>query len=359
MRITLSLISQTSRNGLQRNRQALQRLSRDDNLMRLHAHLRLKRLDDDRIDALHGRHRRRCAHRGQRFLASEQFIADAHLVHAAHCGIAEGCVSEGLDSPRIRCVVVFHMRHLVLFFERYISRVPSRQYFRAKAMHHFMSVGRGQCRSIVSPTLRNHSPSLCPWSKVILDRAVIINGLTAHYHSIAILLDMCAWVPLSSRPGVGLPSIGDEAIVKKIFNQPVATISPCTSKPYHAGCAFKVRSDEWTIRVGVEIPITTEVESCVRWAAACEVNSIACLSIPHPSVKCLICCPPVAKTIIDRPCGIPIVIGYRRDATSQQCLCFPWCETLALRGCNRIQVVPREVAYVAAHELHARRLHAS
>src|SRR5260221_13300290 len=116
---------QTSRSGLQRNRQALQRLSRDDNLMRLHAHLRLKRLDSGRIDALHGRHRSHCFTDGQRFLASEQFVTDAHLVHAARYGIAEACVSEGLDSPRIRCVVVFHMRHLMLFFERYISRVPS------------------------------------------------------------------------------------------------------------------------------------------------------------------------------------------------------------------------------------------
>src|SRR5258707_9129387 len=120
MRITLSPISPTSRNGLQRNRQALQRLSRDDNLMRLHTHLRLKRLDSGRIDALRG-----CAHRGQRFLASEQFIADAHPVHAAHCGIAKACESEGLDSPRITGVVVFYMCYLVLFFERYISRIPS------------------------------------------------------------------------------------------------------------------------------------------------------------------------------------------------------------------------------------------
>src|SRR5260221_12286542 len=196
MRITLSLISQTSRNGLQRNRQALQRLSRDDNLMRLHAHLRLKRLDDDRIDALHGRHRRRCAHRGQRFLASEQFVTDAHLVHAAHCGIAEACVSEGLDSPRIRCVVVFHMRYLMLFFERYISRIPPGQYFRTEAMHHFMSVRRCKCRAIIMPSCRYHTSSLCPLSKVTFHRAVVIDFKAAHVHSVCVLLDMRTWLPL-------------------------------------------------------------------------------------------------------------------------------------------------------------------
>src|SRR5260221_999423 len=282
MRITLSLISQTSRNGLQRNRQALQRLSRDDNLMRLHAHLRLKRLDDDRIDALHGRHRRRCAHRGQRFLASEQFIADAHLVHAAHCGIAEACVSEGLDSPRIRCVVVFHMRHLVLFFERYISWIPSCQYFRAKAMHHFMSIGRGQCRSIIVPSCRYHGPSLCPLSVIGLDRAVVVYFKAAHDHSVIVLLDVGAWIPLSSRPGVRLPAVGDEAVVEEVLDQPVATIGTYTRKPYRARGALKVRRDECPIGAGLEIPITTEVKSSRSWTTACYMDGIPCLSIPHP-----------------------------------------------------------------------------
>src|SRR5258707_10656636 len=91
---------QTFPHGLQRNRQALQRLSRDDNLMRLHAHLRLKRLDSSRIQTLHGRHRSRGNHRGQRFLASEQFVADAHLVHAPRYSIAEAGVSEGFVGSR-------------------------------------------------------------------------------------------------------------------------------------------------------------------------------------------------------------------------------------------------------------------
>src|SRR5258708_39910619 len=147
--------SQTSHSGLlqlSRRDKRPQFLSGLYDLLCLHAHRCLECMDSGSIDALYCGYRSRCAHRGQRFLASEQFVADAHLVHAACCGIAEAGVVEGLDSPRITGVVVFHMPHLMLFFERYISRVPSCQHFRAKAMHHCISVGRGQCRAIVMPS---------------------------------------------------------------------------------------------------------------------------------------------------------------------------------------------------------------
>src|SRR5258708_7212683 len=219
--------SQTSHSGLlqlSRRDKRPQFLSGLYDLLCLHAHRCLECMDSGRIDALYCGYRSRCAHRGQRFLASEQFVADAHLVHAACCGIAEACVSEGLDSSRITGVVVFHMRHLMLSFERYISRIPSCQYFRTKAMHHMHPIRGCECGSIVSPSCRYHSPSLCPLSKVTLDRAVIIDFNAAHDHSVIVLLDVRARLPGAATPCIGLPPPPDQSSVEPSSNHAIGAI---------------------------------------------------------------------------------------------------------------------------------------
>src|SRR5258708_555741 len=97
-------------------------------------------------------------------------------------------------------------------------------------MHDLDAIGRYECRAIVVPISRYHSPSLCPLAEIGLHRAVIIDFNAAHDHAIIVLLDMGAWIPLSSRPCVGLPSIGNEAIVEKELDQPVAAIRPYARK---------------------------------------------------------------------------------------------------------------------------------
>src|SRR5260221_321330 len=128
-------------------------------------------------------------------------------------------------------------------------------------MHHFMSIGCGQRCAIVMPPCRYHTSSLCPLPKVTFHRAIIIDGLTAHDHAVVVLLDVGAWLPQSTRPCIGLPAIGDEAIVEEVLNQPVAAIRTYTREPYRARCAFKVGCDKRPISGGIEIPVTTEVKS--------------------------------------------------------------------------------------------------
>src|SRR5258708_3328208 len=97
-------------------------------------------------------------------------------------------------------------------------------------MHHMHAVRCGEHAVCICPSCWNHSPSLCPLAEISFERFIIINGQASHDHVVTVLPDMRAWVPLPSRPCVGLPSIGNEAIVEKELDQPVAAIRPYARK---------------------------------------------------------------------------------------------------------------------------------
>src|SRR5258708_7837777 len=140
--------SQTSHSGLlqlSRRDKRPQFLSGLYDLLCLHAHRCLECMDSGRIDALYCGYRSRCAHRGQRFLASEQFVADAHLVHAACCGIAEAGVVEGLDSPPLPRGGGFPMPPPMPFFLRDINPAPSLPHLPAQTPPPPIFLWRGPC----------------------------------------------------------------------------------------------------------------------------------------------------------------------------------------------------------------------
>ncbi len=187
-------------------------------------------------------------------------------------------------------------------------------------MHDLDAVRRCECRSVVMPTCWYHTSSLCPLSKVTFHRAVIINFKAAHDHSVVVLLDVGAWIPVYATlaitgPGVCLPAVGDETIVEEVFDQPVTAIAAYTCESEHTGCTFIVGCNKRGVRVGVEIIISTKVECSTCWATTCYMNGFSCMCVPYSGIKRLICRPSIAKTIIDGPRGIPFVIRYRRHAT--------------------------------------------
>src|SRR5258708_13742270 len=99
-----------------------------------------------------------------------------------------------------------------------------RQHPVTKALHALDPVRRGQFIGGICASLWYHSSSNRPLAVIGLHRAVVIDFKPAHDHTVIVLLNVGAWVPLSTRPGVGLPTPGDQSSIEQSSNHAIGTI---------------------------------------------------------------------------------------------------------------------------------------